>query len=408
MTGPVSTPSSTQCTVTPVVSTPAASASRIACAPGKAGSSAGWVLTIAEAAHDAGVEDAHEAGQHDQIRLVRRRSPARAPGSTRARSGWSANGDDEAGHPCGGGAVEGVRSPAVRSPRRRPAGAGRGRRARPARWCRCPRRAGRDGRARVRTLPGELAVPVGVAVPVLSTGVSTALNDVACATSPPVTVDTDARTELDTVDPSPASGTKSGSASVRARSRSPHHCSPSSTAATAPLPTAASEPELPRRGPDGVQPAAADAAAALPRDAPRRARPCRPVRAARSRQRAPPAAAALHERGGAPAGEHRGERGEHPHRPGRRAARHRAEDRERRQRAVRRRCPARPRCRRRSRSRGRRGRPRRRSRRSARRGRRAAEPAGSDQPPPTWRESASTRPWCSTSEPAASRAPAAS
>ena len=45
-TGPVSTPSSTQCTVTPVVGTAAASASRIACAPGKSGSSAGCVLTI--------------------------------------------------------------------------------------------------------------------------------------------------------------------------------------------------------------------------------------------------------------------------------------------------------------------------------------------------------------------------
>ncbi len=46
MIGPVSTPSSTQCTVTPVDLAPAASASRTACPPGKAGSSAGWVLTI--------------------------------------------------------------------------------------------------------------------------------------------------------------------------------------------------------------------------------------------------------------------------------------------------------------------------------------------------------------------------
>ena len=43
-TGPVSTPASTRCTVAPVTVTPAASASRTACAPGKAGSSAGWVL----------------------------------------------------------------------------------------------------------------------------------------------------------------------------------------------------------------------------------------------------------------------------------------------------------------------------------------------------------------------------
>src|SRR5207253_9471976 len=46
MTGPVSRPSSTKCTVTPVVSTPAASASSIARAPGKAGRSEGWTLTM--------------------------------------------------------------------------------------------------------------------------------------------------------------------------------------------------------------------------------------------------------------------------------------------------------------------------------------------------------------------------
>src|SRR5581483_6758168 len=45
-TGPVSTPSSTRCTVTPVVSTPAATASSIARRPGKSGRSDGWTLTI--------------------------------------------------------------------------------------------------------------------------------------------------------------------------------------------------------------------------------------------------------------------------------------------------------------------------------------------------------------------------
>ena len=46
ITGPLSSPSSTRCTVTPVVSTPAARASSIARAPGKSGSSEGWTLTI--------------------------------------------------------------------------------------------------------------------------------------------------------------------------------------------------------------------------------------------------------------------------------------------------------------------------------------------------------------------------
>ena len=44
--GPVSTPSSTKWTVTPVTSTPASSACPIASRPGKAGSRAGWTLTM--------------------------------------------------------------------------------------------------------------------------------------------------------------------------------------------------------------------------------------------------------------------------------------------------------------------------------------------------------------------------
>jgi hypothetical protein len=43
--GPVSTPSSTKCTVTPLVSTPASSACPIASSPAKAGTRAGWTLT---------------------------------------------------------------------------------------------------------------------------------------------------------------------------------------------------------------------------------------------------------------------------------------------------------------------------------------------------------------------------
>src|SRR5205085_10094385 len=43
--GPLSTPSSTRWTVTPVISTPAASASSIGRTPGNSGSSDGWTLT---------------------------------------------------------------------------------------------------------------------------------------------------------------------------------------------------------------------------------------------------------------------------------------------------------------------------------------------------------------------------
>ena len=68
--GPVSTPSSTQCTVTPVVRTPAASASRIACAPGKAGSSADGCSRCGTGSTTVGAEHAHEAGEHDEVGLV--------------------------------------------------------------------------------------------------------------------------------------------------------------------------------------------------------------------------------------------------------------------------------------------------------------------------------------------------
>ena len=44
--GPVSVPASTRCTLQPVTLTPYSSASGTACAPGNAGSSAGWVLMI--------------------------------------------------------------------------------------------------------------------------------------------------------------------------------------------------------------------------------------------------------------------------------------------------------------------------------------------------------------------------
>ncbi|MFN8125696.1 MAG: hypothetical protein U0R64_04215 [Candidatus Nanopelagicales bacterium] len=44
-TGPESIPASTTCTVQPVIVTPYSTASTTGCAPGKAGSSEGWVLS---------------------------------------------------------------------------------------------------------------------------------------------------------------------------------------------------------------------------------------------------------------------------------------------------------------------------------------------------------------------------
>ena len=71
-TGPVSMPSSTRWTVTPVVSTPAASASSIACAPGNSGSSDGWTLTIrsGKRVEERLREQVHVAGEHDELDAV--------------------------------------------------------------------------------------------------------------------------------------------------------------------------------------------------------------------------------------------------------------------------------------------------------------------------------------------------
>ena len=168
-TGPVSTPSSTRCTVTPESFTPYASASATACAPGNAGSSAGWVLTTrcgkrprkpgprmrmkpasttrsgscAATASASAVFHAARSGlsasAHGDTPGHRRRGPARSARD----AGWSDADGDDAG--------------AVARGRDR-------RRAAPAACCPCPTRGrrggragrllGRDGRAgRARTLP---------------------------------------------------------------------------------------------------------------------------------------------------------------------------------------------------------------------------------------------------------------
>ena len=67
-TGPVSMPSSTKWTVTPVTSTPASSAWPIASRPGKAGSSAGWTLTmrLRKRSTNGCAQQLHVAGEGDR------------------------------------------------------------------------------------------------------------------------------------------------------------------------------------------------------------------------------------------------------------------------------------------------------------------------------------------------------
>ena len=88
MIGPVSTPSSTKWTVHPVTCAPYASASRTPWAPGKLGSSAGWVLTTpaAEPGEELLAHDLHEPRGDHQVRLVRGgRLGQRASHSARVR-----------------------------------------------------------------------------------------------------------------------------------------------------------------------------------------------------------------------------------------------------------------------------------------------------------------------------------
>ena len=107
----------------------------------------------AEPFHQGGVEQAHEAGQHDQVGLVPgqrrlegpvprrcgRRSRRTGRRTSRPRPRWP--------------------GPARRSPgrrRRRPRG-NRGRPVRPGRWCRCPKPGRPTGQAQRRTLPTRVA-----------------------------------------------------------------------------------------------------------------------------------------------------------------------------------------------------------------------------------------------------------
>ena len=86
--GPLSTPSSTKCTVTPIDLAPRSRApARSRRTPGKAGSSDGWTFTIRPAKRRMNVrpQQLHEAGEHDQLGPRARRASRRAPG--RARPG---------------------------------------------------------------------------------------------------------------------------------------------------------------------------------------------------------------------------------------------------------------------------------------------------------------------------------
>ncbi len=68
MIGPLSTPSSTKWTVTPVTRTPYSIACSIARSPGRPGRSDGWTLIdpAREAADELGAQQLHEPGEHDE------------------------------------------------------------------------------------------------------------------------------------------------------------------------------------------------------------------------------------------------------------------------------------------------------------------------------------------------------
>ena len=81
-TGPVSTPSSTRCTVTPVSRTPAASASSTGVEPGNSGRSEGWTFSIRPGKRS-------RNGLREQVHIRRRARPVRrrAPPATWPSSG---------------------------------------------------------------------------------------------------------------------------------------------------------------------------------------------------------------------------------------------------------------------------------------------------------------------------------
>ena len=118
MIGPESTPSSTKCTVTPVIRTPCSSAWPIASRPGNEGSSAGWTLITrpGEAATNAGREQLHVAGEDDELDLA----PLEPVGDRRSRASRPAC--SPAGNDLGRDL--GVAGPLER-PRVRPVGADR-------------------------------------------------------------------------------------------------------------------------------------------------------------------------------------------------------------------------------------------------------------------------------------------
>ena len=157
--GPVSTPSSTTNSVAPVTLTPYARASRGPCMPGNDGDSAGWVLTraAAEPGQERRAGELHEAGQHDEVGLVRRDRlgqrdvPGGAVGVRR----------DAAARRSGCRRARRGPGPRCRRGRRRPRRSGRRRQGRstrrsaPAGWCREPEtrttsRAGLEDEARSR------------------------------------------------------------------------------------------------------------------------------------------------------------------------------------------------------------------------------------------------------------------
>ena len=146
--GPVSTPSSTRCSVQPVTVTPCASASRTACAPGNAGSSAGCVLSTRPPcrAEEGRAEDPHEARRTPPRPGPPRRPRGPAPHPTRpgrrSRAGRTTTVATPAARATSSPPASG-RSLITATTRRRVVRARPARRAGPPGWNRPPRRARR-------------------------------------------------------------------------------------------------------------------------------------------------------------------------------------------------------------------------------------------------------------------------
>ena len=348
--------------------------------PGNAGSSDGWVLIDAEPVHDRRCEDAHEAGEDDEVGLVRRDrvGDGVVPGGA---VGWSARATAKVSTPRSRARSIAAQSrtsvPAATTSRRT---TDRQRRRGPPAGCfRSPRRGRRGGPARgnpTRRACPSVALPsdasrVGARPPCparRSTGraLPTATSRAFAASRPLGPTCEPARTSR---------RVPAGSGAMRRRRRSRQSSRPRGRRPGQPDPRG--------RRPDRRQPAAADRPAALPRQHGHRQAGERRGQHGITHPEPEPARAPDDPRDGDTRDEWRGDQQRPDERRRAAAVRERAEQRERWAARRERPCPSRRRrCRSRPRSRARPGRTSRRSPRWARRARREqdrhARPAAAD------------------------------